>query len=315
MVGHHGDMAFPQVGDAGLGVHAAATRGRGFKVPARCCGPVPDAALPPIDPRDAAASGAVAPARPADEARRLAALRSYRIVDSPPEPAFDDAAVIAAQVTGTPMAFVNLVDDSRVWSKATYGVSPADTARDASFCAHAILEQGVLEVGDTHADARFRTNPYVRGDPRIRFYAGAPLRDESGLALGTVCVIDQDTRQLDPGQRRALEALARMVVSQLRLRISHLTLQETLLGLDPSLGAGGALQRDVTNRISHVLSTPLTPMMLQLHALRRHVTDPQGLKAIEVLDRNLARLGTAVRDVLAFTEGQGAPKAEFGKPH
>lgn len=275
--------------------------------------PVP-ATIAPIDPKDAAASGAVAPGRPRDEAERLRALHAHRILDTPPEAPFDDAAVIAAHITRAPMAFVNLIGEDRVWSKAVFGTDPADTARDASFCAHAILEQGVFEVPDTHGDDRFRTNPYVRGDPRIRFYAGAPLRDDDGLALGTVCVIDTEARTLDDGQRAALEALGRLVVSQLRLRIAHLRLQESLLAIDPALGSGTAMQRDVTNRISHVLATPLTPMMLQLATLRRCVTDPAGIKALGVLDRNVARLGEAVRDVLAFTAGRGAPKAEFGKP-
>lgn len=158
-------------------------------------------------------------AKPAfDEDARLAALAAYRIMDTPPERAFDDAALVAATLCSTPIALVSLVDDERQWFKARYGLGAVQTPREQSFCAHTLGDRQTLIVDDTHADARFRDNPLVVGAPHIRFYAGAPLVNDDGHALGTLCVIDRAPRQPTAAQVRALEALARLVVDALEQR-------------------------------------------------------------------------------------------------
>jgi anti-sigma regulatory factor (Ser/Thr protein kinase) len=154
----------------------------------------------------------------ADEAGRLAALRRYRILDTEPEQAFDDLVLLASQICGTPMALISLVDADRQWFKARVGVSVAETSRDVAFCAHAIAQAGLFVVPDALVDARFRENPLVLSDPRIRFYAGAPLVMPDGHALGTICVVDHIPRELTPELRAALDALRRQVVAQLELR-------------------------------------------------------------------------------------------------
>ena len=125
-------------------------------------------------------------ALPPDEAARLAALRRLGVLDTPPDTALDDLARVAALLCGTPMALVSLVDQHRQWFKARVGFEACESARDAAFCAHAILETALLEVADTQADPRFADNPLVTGPPHVRFYAGVPLRDGDGLALGTL---------------------------------------------------------------------------------------------------------------------------------
>lgn len=160
---------------------------------------------------------------PADELARLATLRKYDVLDTPPEQAFDDAVKLASVICGTPIALVTLIDESRQWFKAKIGLDGTETERDHAFCAHAILEpQHVMVVPDATLDPRFVDNPYVTGDPEVRFYAGAPLVSPSGHAMGTLCVIDSAPRAMADDKRDALAAIARTVSAQLELRrVSH----------------------------------------------------------------------------------------------
>ena len=156
---------------------------------------------------------------PPDEDLRLTVLRQYDVLDTPAEPAFDDLALLAAHICQTPIALISLLDEKRQWFKARLGISAAETSRDAAFCAHAILDKGaVLEVPDATKDRRFADNPLVQSDPRIVFYAGAPLVTPAGQPLGTLCVIDHIPRALTVDQLAALRCLSRQVISQLELR-------------------------------------------------------------------------------------------------
>ncbi len=165
---------------------------------------------------------------PSVELARLAALDRYAILDTEPEQTFDDLVVLAAYVCKTPIAMLSLVDDHRQWFKSKVGVEICETPRDRSFCAHAILQQDLFIVTDTHNDARFRENPMVVGEPHIRFYAGAPLINEDGFALGTLCVIDREPRELDETQKEALKSLSRLALAQMELRQNLQLLKEAL---------------------------------------------------------------------------------------
>ena len=154
-----------------------------------------------------------------NEPQRLAALRSYGILDTPPEASFDDLTVLAAQMCEAPIAFVSFIDEDRQWLKAKFGIDTGDVSRNAAFCAQAILEpERVLEVMDATADPRFAQTEWVTGRHQVRFYAGAPLVDHQGHALGALCVMDRKPRSLTPLQRDALTILSRHVVAQLELR-------------------------------------------------------------------------------------------------
>lgn len=164
---------------------------------------------------------------PPNEPQRLETLRRFGVLDTLPEQGYDDVALMAAQICGTPIAAVSLVDADRQWFKSRVGLAASETPRDVAFCAHAILAPDRLfVVPDAAADPRFSDNPLVTGEPGVRFYAGAPLVTSNGEALGTLCVIDRVARQLTSEQERALAALARQVMSQLELRRAVMDLEE-----------------------------------------------------------------------------------------
>ncbi len=156
---------------------------------------------------------------PLDEAARLAALLRLEILDTDPEAAFDDLVRAAAHVCGAPISLVSLVDDRRQWFKARVGLDATQTPRDIAFCAHAIEgDAEIMEIPDATKDPRFAQSPLVVGRPDIRFYAGAKLTTSDGHALGTLCVIDRQPRELLPWQREVLATLGRQVVRLIEWR-------------------------------------------------------------------------------------------------
>lgn len=152
------------------------------------------------------------------ETRRLAALASYEILDTPTEAAFDEVAALASQICETPIAVVNLIGEGRQFFKAEVGLGVRETPLETSFCAKAILEEDFLIVPDATKDTRFDGNPLVTGEPGLRFYAGALLKTDEGLPIGTLCVLDVRPRDLSPVQQQALRVLAHQVMTQLELR-------------------------------------------------------------------------------------------------
>jgi signal transduction histidine kinase len=214
---------------------------------------------------------------PDNESARLEALRAYDVLDTPPEQAFDDMTRLAAQILGTPMAMVSLVDGDRQWYKSHHGTELTETPRDVAFCAHAILQPDLFVVPDAHADARFADNPLVDGEPQVRFYAGAPLVTPDGHALGTLCAVDRVPHELTEAQGEALRALARQTMVQLRLRRSLKQLQEL-----------EAMRDSLTHMIVHDLRTPLTSFL-------------SGVQTLDVL----GELNAEQQEVVALTVGGG----------
>lgn len=158
---------------------------------------------------------------PANEEERMLALRMTRLLDSQPEERFDRLTRLAATVFDVPIALVSLVDSHRQWFKSRYGLDLCQTDRRSSFCAHAILQDDILEIPDARSDARFRDNPLVTGQPGIRFYAGIPVTDVSGLALGTLCLIDQQPRTLTARERQCLTLLGQSVSEEISSLSRH----------------------------------------------------------------------------------------------
>jgi GAF domain-containing protein len=172
----------------------------------------------PITCAASSRSNAMTTPLPKNEKQRLKVLWQYDVLDTVPEEVFDDLTELAARICGAPLALISLVDENRQWFKSRVGVTQSETKRDVSFCAHAILQNDLFIVPDATVDKRFANNPLVTSEPKIRFYAGAPLVTPDGHALGTLCVLDQSPRELNADQRQALRVLARHVVGQLELR-------------------------------------------------------------------------------------------------
>jgi signal transduction histidine kinase len=235
-----------------------------------------------------------------NEAERLQALRSYGILDTAIEPAFDDITRIASHVCRTPISLISLVDEDRQWFKSEIGLGFRQTPLEQSFCAHALLEHSFLEVPDTRRDTRFDCHPLVTDKPHVRFYAGALLRTPDGLPLGTVCVLDDMPRELSAEQRDILTALARQVMAQMEFRRSLLL--------------SDRLQRNISRLMAvagHDLKQPLQVMVLAIDRTRSKLTDPKdrqrlglaldaGTRMAEELDR--------LAETSALQTGLGAPK-------
>jgi PAS domain S-box-containing protein len=174
---------------------------------------------------------------PANEAERLAELRDYRILDTPPEAAFDDLARVAAQICGAPIGAVTFVDAERVWAKAQVGLAVGEMPRGCSLCARAILKPGVFVVEDLAADPELAAHPLAGAEAGIRFFAGAPLVSPNGYALGALCVLDWAPRRLTPPQEEALQVLGRQVITHLELRRNLRKLEQSVAGHEQSEAA------------------------------------------------------------------------------
>lgn len=153
------------------------------------------------------------------EHERLQALHEYEIMDSLPEEDYDSITTLASQICGTPISLISLLDDRRQWFKSSVGLQVKETPREYAFCSHTIENpKEILIVSDSRKDDRFSGNPLVTGDPHVIFYAGMPLVDDNGYALGSLCVIDHEEHTLTTGQLNALKQLAKQVMTLIQLK-------------------------------------------------------------------------------------------------
>ncbi len=207
---------------------------------------------------------------PYNEAQRLVALRSYQVLDSAPEQAFDDVTRLVARHFNVPMVLVSLVDEARQWFKSRVGIDIAETPRETAFCAHAILGTRPLVVCDATCDPRFRDNPFVTGAPHIRFYAGAPLINADGFRLGTLCLIDDKPWiGFSPSQEEDLIAFAALVMERLEARRQPPS---------PAVETSASGKTDVTleetvAHLAHEILTPLSAIVGHAEVIERLTSD------------------------------------------
>jgi signal transduction histidine kinase len=240
------------------------------------------------------------PRIPEDDAARVAELREYAILDTPPERAFDDLTALASSIVGAPIALISLVDTDRQWFKSRIGLEGTETPREVSFCAHAILDSGPLVIEDATLDPRFAGNPDVIGGPRVRFYVGTPLETPTGHRIGTLCVIDRKPRSLSKKDEDALRIVARQVMVQLELRKAGVELRRQ----GERLLAVSRMKDEFVSVVSHELRTPLTAIKGSLQLLvDGDIDDPSDRDKLQrAALSNSERLIRLVNDILDISK-------------
>lgn len=226
-----------------------------------------------------------------DEAARLAALRRYRILDTDPEQAFDDLTLLAAHICQAPIALITLIDTDRQWFKSRVGLSATETHRNVSFCTHAIQKPNeIMVVPNALSDHRFTNNPFVVNDPKVRFYAGAPLVTDDGHALGTLCVIDRVPRMLSPDQLAALDALRRQAEAQLELRRNLFELRDALDERDQAEQAREQLITELRQSLDNV--NKLAGLMQFCSTCQMNLTLPAVPSSIHTVSEGVTQMLT-----------------------
>ena len=239
----------------------------------------------------------VGPVHSEVEASRLRILQSYDVLDTAAEPAFDDITHLASTLCDTPIALISFVDAERQWFKSKFGLDVNQTDRRHAFCAHAIMEpDSIFVVRDALKDSRFADNPLVVGEPYIRFYAGAPIIVPSGYALGTVCVIDREPRELDEKLQRCLCALANQVATILEYR-----------SLLAELDAHSANQ---DHRIASLLSAMRFGILFEDNASRIEYANP-ALRRLWRLPPEIPLAGRPTSDLIELSGNTGTVPSQF----
>ncbi|WP_241077820.1 sensor histidine kinase [Flavimarina sp. Hel_I_48] len=236
------------------------------------------------------------------EKLRQNALDSYKLVDTLPEQSYDNITQIAAYICNTPISLITMLDYNRNFLKSHYGVDFNESPREISFCTHAIKnEEAIFIVEDAREDPRFKDNPLVTGDTKTIFYAGVPLIDKKGHALGTLCVFDHQPRKLDENQIRTLIALANQVVSLFELHKQHLenkNLQENLIKKNELL-------KDFAGVVSHDMKMPLANIITTTDLLKakyKQFLDEKGLDYLNYLKSSSFSLSEYINGILQHYE-------------
>ena len=243
----------------------------------------------------------IKPAVPPDEKHRLAAVRSYNLLDTLPEKDFDSITSLAASICDTPVSLITLIDSDRSFLKSSFGLSLIESPRDTSFCGHAILgDHTIFEVNDARNDERFKDNPIVSKIQAV-FYAGAPLINPEGYTLGTLCVFDVKPRTLNQQQKSALSALAYQVVNLFEARKRN----QILSSVQEELKERNEELKSFAGIVSHDMKMPLANMIITVDMLRTKYAsqlDDQGKKYLDYIKQSSFTLSEYITNLLEHYE-------------
>ncbi|NNC82136.1 MAG: response regulator [Flavobacteriales bacterium] len=228
---------------------------------------------------------------PPNEGERLNKLHYYNILDTSPEAAFDDITRMASQILDVPIVLVSLVDKDRQWFKSKVGLDAEETHRDISFCQYAIMEDELFEVTNAMEDPRFDQNPLVTEDPSIRFYAGAPLTDEEGYSLGTLCAIDRKPKELSDEEKEILRSLSRTVVRLIQLRREKQEVERLSMVKDEFLSS-----------MSHEIRTPMNAIIGFNDLLKNSELDREQSRHVEIISKASKNLLNILNDILDISK-------------
>jgi signal transduction histidine kinase len=238
---------------------------------------------------------------PVNEAERLVALQSYDIIDSGEEKDFDAIASIASAICSTPISLITFIDEKRQWFKSHIGTELTENLRDLSFCTYAIAgSDEIMIVPNALADERFATNPVVT-QANVTFYAGVPLVNEDGFALGTLCVLDQQPHDFSNAQIEALKALARQVVDKIELQRKVSLLEKT----NQELINANVLIQKFSSMAAHDIKNPLSSIKLTSQALRTRHEITQHESCLRLVNLNIAaadNLLILVDEMMAYSK-------------
>lgn len=257
----------------------------------------------------------ILPAKPLNEKERLASLEDSQILYTPFEAEFDNITKLASFICNTPISLISLVGKDKQWYKSKHGAGIGETNRDISFCSHAILQPDTLmEIKDTRLDERFKDNPFTIDsiDPVI-YYAGMPLLDHNGYALGTLCVLDSKTHCLNQDQKDALKTLAKQVEMLLELRRKNVHLEK----LKKELNQQNSLLKDFAGVVSHDMKMPLANMIITADILKAKYGEKigeEGKKYLHHLKQAGLKLSEYISGLLIHYESDtisGMVKQEF----
>ena len=233
---------------------------------------------------------------PINESERLKALKKYNILDTLPEDEFNNLTELASHITGSPIALITLLDETRQWFKSRVGLGVGETSREVSFCQYAIMDTKLFEVYDAWEDDRFRDNILVTGSPNIRFYAGYPLETSEGYNLGTICVIDDKPKALNKGQREMMKRLAETTIALIEARLTNKQLENVI-----------KYKNQFLSNVSHEIRTPMNSIIGFTDLLKQTPVSSEQLNYLQIISSAASNLLVVINDILDLSKNETKP--------
>ncbi len=237
-----------------------------------------------------------------DEKDRIVALRKLDIIDTYPEKQYDEIVELASYICETPIGLISIIDKDRQWIKSCIGIKSCEAEKKFTFCQHAVNHPGeIFEVNDARNDDRFKEEAFTFGEKPVVFYASVPLRNNEGIVLGTLCVIDHEPRSLTEKQRRSLLCLANQVINLFEIRIKNNTLRES----QKLLKEKNSQLKNFAGVVSHDMKMPLANMIVTMDIIKakyKSKLDESGKNYIDNLKQSAFKLSDYITNILTHYE-------------